>query len=179
MTINTNSSYFLTPAVGLGYQHDIYTPEHIGVFLGDLDDPRSLEDLGSTLTFIYSETNPTLDEFFTARENFERKYLTSKGYTAYVFKVYEPYKESVVSHFLDGRYSQIDRDYVEKHFPKTSTRLTVNRQVLDKSPVLRKMWERKLDVTLPPEAEVWSKPRLEVEIHGYAVSDDGIEPSAS
>lgn len=45
-------------------------------------------------------------------------FYTDDGQFMMVFKVPFKYKESVVQPFLKGKYSQIDREYVAKYFPK-------------------------------------------------------------
>ncbi len=75
-------------------------------------------------------------------------------------------KSSIVRPFIQGKYSLIDRDYVDKYFknglPESEN---VNYQVLTKSPILKKYWEYVLSipernrmVTLADDAEVWSTP---------------------
>lgn len=72
---------------------------------------------------------------------------------------------------MAGKYSKIDRDYVVKHFPNDpGHRYYGNRLVLDRSPILRKLIEKELDVTLPKGAEVWSKPSLTSEVYAYETS---------
>lgn len=71
-------------------------------------------------------------------------------------------KSSIVRPFIQGKYSLIDRDYVDKYFknglPESEN---VNYQVLTKSPILKKYWEYVLSipernrmVTLADDAEV-------------------------
>jgi len=81
------------------------------------------------------------------------------GDQVYVFTISEEDREKVVKPFMEGKYSQIDRAYVDKYFPAIpSHKLYGNRLVLDRSKVFKQMWEEKIGVELPEDAEVWSRP---------------------
>lgn len=75
---------------------------------------------------------------------------------------------SILSPFIKGKYSQIDRGYVNKHFSyKVNGMPNHNYLVLTKHPSLKAYWEERLNVTLPEDAEVWSKPEKKDEVFGY------------
>lgn len=90
----------------------------------------------------------------------------------YIFSLSEDFKRSVILPFSEGKYSQIDRKFVEAMHPvfisddgmsgKNKARL-----VLDKSDEIKQEWEEALDVKLPNNAEVWSIPSKEEEVLDY------------
>lgn len=91
----------------------------------------------------------------------------------FVFKIPARIKETIIEPFLAGKYSEIDRAYVDKcfdHWLPNKTR-TLNYKILTKSIELRKYWEELLDVELPKDAEVWTIPKREEEIYGYVTSE--------
>lgn len=88
-----------------------------------------------------------------------------------VFRLKDEDKEKVVTPFLKGEYSKVDRTYVERNFPANPLHPNAaSRLVFDKSDITRKYWENLLQVSLPEGAEVWSKPRKNEEVYGY-ISD--------
>ena len=90
-------------------------------------------------------------------------------------------KNTIIVPFLKGKYSEIDRDYVTKYFKQQEFvgydswgypqyRELINYKVLTKSPDLKEYWEKRLDVELDPDAEVWSRPEEENEILNYPIT---------
>lgn len=71
---------------------------------------------------------------------------------------------------MEGKYSEIDRDYVKTNFPKYNSNASesINYKILTKSKELKEYWETILDVELDSDAEVWSIPELKDEIKYYA-----------
>lgn len=65
---------------------------------------------------------------------------------------------NILMPYLAGKYSTIDKEYVNTYFPPTREDGAVNitRLVFDRSDMLRKYWEDKIGVKLPSDAEVWS-----------------------
>jgi len=119
------------------------------------------------------------------REGFEEKLKTHKRFVTsynlnedhrmFVFSFEDNFKQSVVSPFLAGKYSKIDRDYVNMFFPREiisgiTRRPSMNWMILNKSPKIREQWEDILDVSLPEDAEVWSRPLETEEIHEFKKS---------
>jgi len=80
----------------------------------------------------------------------------------YVFKVTEEQRSTILNKFMNGEYSKIDRDYVKNSFQPSET--STNYLVLTKSDKLRTYWENRIGLSLPKDAEVWSKPNLEQEV---------------
>lgn len=87
--------------------------------------------------------------------------------------------DKIVKPFLDGKYSKVDREYVDKHFPDNPNhRLYGNGLVLRKHPAKKSYWESRIGVTLPTDAEVWPKPQEKNEIYGY-VEDSNANPEVA
>ena len=123
----------------------------------------------------FSEIPETLDGELRSLPSFETSYVTSTGDVMYVFALSEEVQKSVVQPFLEGKYSTVDKTYVDAHFPNLPAhRLYGNRLVFDKSERLRKMWEEKIGVTLADDAEVWPAPRKKDEVYGY-LNESGTE----
>lgn len=109
-----------------------------------------------------------LSEYLKSHPLFERIHIPMEGMTSFVFRLPEGDKEKVIKPFLEGKYSKVDRAYVEEHFPDMpGHRLYANRLTFDRSPILKAYWEEKIGAELSDEAEVWSKPQKKIEVYGY------------
>lgn len=96
------------------------------------------------------------------------EYEPQSGLRMFVFRLNAEDKFKVVEPFLEGKYSKVDRTYVDKFFPNDPNHSNYgSRLVFDKSSLLRDQWEDKLGTALPLDAEVWSKPTKQKEIYGY------------
>jgi hypothetical protein len=92
-----------------------------------------------------------------------------------VFEFDEETQQLIIAPFTRGEYSKIDKNYVDKYFQQfTSTgQQSTNWQIVNKAETLRAYWEKELNVTpyirisIPEDAEVWSKIKKENEIFGY------------
>lgn len=97
----------------------------------------------------------------------------------FVYKLTDKQKITIVMPFLSGKYSQIDREYVAKYFPKYTRQGTIsnNWRILVKDewerpdyiPSLRQYWEDKIGCNLPEDAELWSRPMKRDEVYNYEV----------
>lgn len=102
-------------------------------------------------------------------------YCDDDGNTIIVFRFSNEQKEKIVQPFIEGKYSEIDRDYVKKYFRRTTSsgRISTNWQILNKAKELWKHWMQELNVTpyirinIPEDAEVWSKIKKELEILNF------------
>jgi hypothetical protein len=165
----TNTSFFLTPLIELNYPDSIYTSSYVGTYLGDYEYDSTA--VGEYMFFVYDkEVDEKLHNHFISHPRFKTQYTADEGKVTYVFDIEEEKREKVVKPFLEGKYSQVDRDYVESNFPRHHLRLAINRKVFDKDPSLKKKWEDAIGLKLPQDAEVWSKPKLEVEVYRYPVA---------
>lgn len=86
------------------------------------------------------------------------------GGKLFSYTLTEEERTTVVEPYLQGKYSEVSRDYVDKHFPKDVLSPTYNvRMVFDKHPNVIKYWSDK-GVEIPEDAEVWSRPDASQEI---------------
>lgn len=133
-------------------------------------------DYGKCLFLLYDEdsVSDTLDSSLKSVTSFKETYKPSEGEKMYVFELNEWQQEKVIAPFLEGKYSQIDREYVTKNFPRNPGSKTYrNRLVLDKDPAMKLHWEKSLGVKLPEGAELYDKPLKENEV--YVTKSDAIE----
>lgn len=80
----------------------------------------------------------------------------------FVFQIGTQYKQDL-EHFKNGKYSKIDRNYVEKNFLQNSKRY----KVLTRDPEYRVMLEELLSIHLPANAELASIPEASTEIFRF------------
>lgn len=86
-------------------------------------------------------------------------------------------QRKIVDPFLQGKYSEIDRDYVNKYFTKyINENISLNWRILHKDEnwdrpanlmSLRDYWYSRIGIEIPKDAEVWSRPKQEDEIYRY------------
>lgn len=100
-------------------------------------------------------------------------YRTSDDTILFKMNLSEAEKQTIVQPLLSGNFSKVDRTFVNQNFPKivynSQTRqneLSSNLMILNKDPYLKIYWEKRINVKLPEDAEVWSKPLKENEIYG-------------
>ena len=172
----TKTACFLTPAVHINYSKTIYTGEYVGTYSGDVH-YTSDDTWGEYLFFVYKETiDEELLNHFRSRPNYVTEYCPDKGLITFVFSFDEFTKERIVAPLLEGKYSKVDKGYVDRHFPNQHLhRLYGNRMVFDRHESMRKMWEERIDVELPKNAEVWSKPLKQEEIYGIMELSEVVE----
>lgn len=107
----------------------------------------------------------------------------------FVFDLTETQKQNIVEPFLEGKYSKIDREYVARSFPKYTAvgTISTNWRILVRDDwekpnnilPLKDYWEGKinnpehkkygLSVSIPDDAEVWSRPLKKDEVYGYGM----------
>ncbi len=138
----------------------------IDSYLGD-----GTSTLGDNLYLLFSkQMDAETSEKYTKAANFSTSYEVPNG-IMYVFSLTEEEKEKIVKPFLQGKYSELDKDYVEKYFPLDPKHaLYGNRLVIEKSDKYVKYWSDQ-GVELPANAEVWSRPDLTNEIYNYGYSE--------
>lgn len=163
------SAYFVTPTLSMR-QHTTLDPfgkdYFVDTFLGD---GAYEEEVGTYFYFLYHDTMPdALRNAYERHPLYVTQYSPEEGVVMYKFKVPEEYKETVMKPFLRGKYSEVDRDYVESNFSKSPASPHYwNRLILDKADDVRNWQEERIGVELPPDAEVWDKPKLENEVYRY------------
>jgi hypothetical protein len=155
------SSQFLLPLVKAeGRKSNEF---FIDSYLGD----GTTDTLGNNLYLLFSkQMDAETSEKYVNATNFSTSYEVPNG-VMYVFTLTEDEREKVVKPFLQGKYSELDKDYVEKHFPLDPKHsLYGNRLVIEKSDKYVKYWSEQ-GVEIPANAEVWSRPDLTNETYNY------------
>lgn len=158
------SHKFVARSLDLGNPVTLYGPDYVNSYMG-----MPGFEYGKFFVLLYKHT---LSERVSSLLMSSTLYVTSlcpkEGELLFVFKVPDETYRKVFQPFIKGKYSEVDRSYVELHFPNDpASKLYGNRLVFDKSPIMRAKWEEALDVTLPDEAEVWSKPKRENEYYEF------------
>lgn len=173
MRMTNLSSKFLTPVLDLKSPEPVYGPAFKNTYL-------KMEgydcEYGKCFFMVYDDSvSSTLEAHFESHPTFTDKLRPKEGETVFVFNIPEERYQTVVKPFIDGKYSRIDRSYVEEKFPKDPLgKLRLNRRILDKDPALRDEWSRRIGVTLPDDAEVWSKAKEADETYGYIEQNLGL-----
>jgi hypothetical protein len=137
-------------------------------YLGDVDyygDNR----WGEHFFVLFKNLTNAQSQYLRNREDYVHEYDPIPNHTMVVFSLNDIIKEQVITPFIDGKYSKIDRFYVDKYFKPTTSfgTMSTNYLILTKSPILRDFWEERLGVRLPEDAEVWSRPEKKSEVYNY------------
>lgn len=170
-------SIFLSPLLGVpqgllnqsgGYQ----------VYLGDVSRRGELDWDEVLYLELKKPPSPVLQEYLTEGNGFIDNYQDENGYV-YVKELDGEELNWIITPFIKGEYSKIDREYVRKNFPRkyqqTLTGLvkqSVNYMILTKDDSLRKYWEEDKGLNLPESAEVWSAPLRKNEIRNYEITQN-------
>jgi hypothetical protein len=157
----TDSSIFIMPFMGMNRKLMLWDSLFVNAFLGTPDDTDCI-----AILYRFSG-EPKFTKFESALCSF-RNFRTRKDpdpyHVLFVFDVPDDAKDSYYS-YREGKYSMIDdiwklrilefHDFdIDGHTGK----------ILFQAPSLREELEAALDVTLPEDAELHSKPNLDVEI---------------
>lgn len=171
----TKTSAFLIYAAGLDPTDFPRSFENAYLEDKGYEKPSEVEDLYIVFHAPkgYDEDFEDFCEIIRDVDNFLDEYDVP-GYCIFRLSLLEEWKH-IKEELKTSKYSKIDREYVEKFFPKkiyTGTdkygksiwKPSKNYQILTKADELLAYWEEKLDITLPEEAEAWSKLDLNEEI---------------
>lgn len=173
----TYATKYLLPLTGQTYT-PLYYNGFQNAYLKDADrNPDGA--LGENLFLLFKKKDYVLDpEDFI---NYIDEYDIGKKYKMVVISI-EPHDfVHIVEPLLAGQYSKIDRNYVERNFPRIVARLVdgfpsfvknEKYQVLFQDEELRDEIETMLDVTLPENAELDSIPDSEFETFKYSTYED-------
>lgn len=169
MTQKSNS--FILPTLGLDFPR-ISRGGFKTTYLGDARISSWKEKLGKQLLLKFEDPSISTINYLESQETFVERYSLDDTNEIFVFTIPTKWTDGVVSPFLEGKYSEIDRDYVKAYFPKTINKLngvepSVNYMILNKDKTLKTYWESLIDTELDEDAEVWPIPELEDEILFY------------
>jgi len=78
----------------------------------------------------------------------------------YFYKIKEELKPTVVQPFLNGKYSEIDKEYIKDSFAENSA----VQRIVSKDSAYRTHWESLIGQPLPHNAEVWPIADLKQEL---------------
>lgn len=162
-------------------QLEVFTKDFVNTYLASVEYP--LEEVGDFFYFLYNDTLPEYKTAaFEAHPDFVAKYTPETGKVMFKFRIPADVKSTIVTPFLDGKYSQVDKTYVDTHFPNdASNKNYTTRQVFEKHPAMRAYQEDRTGVELPPDAEVWDKVKIENETFVpayYQMDDSPADPNA-
>lgn len=163
----SKSMSFLSPI--LTYYNDNIIWKYVeSVYVGDVE--YSGDTWGENIFLLLDTTDEMEISKYRKSEYYIYELDKEDNKVMLVFSIPEDLGNKVVQPLLDGKYSQIDRKYVNKHFSKYTEQglPSSNWMILHKSDVLRKYWEDRIGVSLPEDAEVWDAPTKKTEIYGYS-----------
>ena len=172
---HTISALFLSPLLELkqGAPVNIYDPAYyLSTYSGDVHREEYANwEAGDFVLLEYSENLPeNLVEHFQKHPAFVEMYEPQKGKRIFVFNLPKEVKQTYTTKVLAGKYSEADKKVVEKYFPNDPNHtLYGNRLVFDKSDQWRIYWENR-GVSIPEDAEVYSRPLPKNEQYGYVKS---------
>lgn len=161
-----NSTGFLLPVTGIKYSRAL-ADGFVNFYV-----TADWNYLTSKLILVSSSTETK--EQFTSGKGFVRSYSGPQG-LLYEYDLSMEQRFAILKPFLEGRYSQIDREYVEQNFSpmivnsQGKCEPNGNYQILTKAEPMRLWWEEKLGMELG-DREVWSRPLKEKE--SYEVAEE-------
>lgn len=146
------SAAFVARALKINYSGKLFGEDHINTYLGY----QTEDAYGKYFYFLFKDPmREDLREHLTLHPLFLEQFVPNDGEIMFKFRVPDDVYEQVVHPFIRGKYSEIDRTYVEENFPRDPLSPTfVNRRILDKDDGLRRYWEDKIGCSLPQNAEV-------------------------
>ena len=157
----TDSSIFLLPLMGGNRKLMLWHSLFVNAFMGTPEYPECV-----ALLYRFSG-DPVFTKFESALcsfRNFKIRIDPDPYHVLFVFDVPEEAKSSYAA-FVDGRFSEIDDDWklriLEFHGFDFDGHTG---KILFKDPGLRARIEKQLDVTLPADAELHSKPNVNLEV---------------
>jgi hypothetical protein len=156
----TDSSIFVLPFMGMNRKLMMWDSLFVNAFMATPEEPECIALLyrfsGES---IFTKFESALCSF----RNFKRRIDPDPYHVLFVFDIPEEAKSSYAA-FKEGRYSEIDDDWklriLEFHGFDFDGHTG---KILFRDPRLRQDLEQKLDVQLPADAELHSKPNLEAE----------------
>lgn len=127
----------------------------------------------------YEDIKSITNEFLT-HPQYITHFHSANDTLFYVFEITYNQRK-IVDPFMDGKYSLIDREYVNKYFNKfINGNVSLNWRILNKdenwempssTKALRTYWFERIGIELPINAEVWSRPEMKYEIYSFIESN--------
>ena len=159
----TSSSTFVLPFLGVSRKWFMWDSLFINCFVG-----TNPEDMGRVIALLYRFSGKSeflkFESAMCAFRNFVRRYDPDPYHVMFVFDVPKSATKSY-EHFINGKYSDIDDIWKLKILEFHGFDIDgMTGKILFQADSLRKEIEKKLDVDLPPGAELHSVPNLELEI---------------
>lgn len=167
------SSYFLTPVLNLRTHVGpdvLFNDAFVNTYLKDAKFED--EQLGGHFYFLFkSSLSPQMSGKLEGHPLFVEKYPIGEDQVMFKFKIPDEQVHNVVTPFLQGKYSEVDKTYVDANFPDEPTSKSyANRLVFYKHELIRKYQEERIGLDLPDDAEVWDKPLESNETFNYTPS---------
>lgn len=160
MMRNKTTKYIL-PILG---RHLTEHPELVETYLGKDD-----TEIGKFLYVLIKSEDKMF--WIGANDRFLSVQNLGGGYYLNKFSLTEEENEKIIQPFLEGKYSEIDRDYVTKNFfsikfDETARCFIISEEykVLTKDVTLKQKLEEELDVKIETDAELASIPYIEDEL---------------
>lgn len=153
------------------------------VYIGNAD-YEGTANMGDYLYFQVSNSySSSLLSIIRSNRLYIDEYDPDPESTMFIFKVDEKDKQDIVKPFIQGKYSEIDREYVKDNFPMyVGGNISTNWAILNKREEILKEWENAINVTnyakvyIPEDAEVYSKPVRSKEIYNFDKLEN-VEPT--
>lgn len=155
------SSVFILPYLGFKYSQ-LKSAGFVSSYVGNTTYDK---EWGERFHIIFDREVP---EFAKEHKYFEFEYEDSHGHGV-AFTIPDYIKTYVIAPFINGKFSQIDKAYVNTHLKfKVGLNTYSNAyRICNKDEALRQEWEERLDVYLPEDAEVSSRPNKEKEMLNF------------
>lgn len=159
----TTSSTFVLPFLGVDRKWFMWDSLFINCFIGTTED-----DTNRVIALLYKFSGKTdflkFESAMCAFRSFIRRYDPDPYHVMFLFNVPESATKSY-EHFVNGKYSEIDDIWKLKILEFHGFDIDgMTGKILFQADSLRKEIEERLDVELPPDAELHSKPNLEFEV---------------
>lgn len=159
----TSSSTFVLPLLGVSRRWFMWDSLFINCFIG-----TSLEDTGKVIGLLYRFNGRSeflkFETAMCAFTNFIRRYDPDPYHVMFVFNVPKSATKSY-EHFINGKYSEIDDIWKLKILEFHGFDIDgMTGKILFQADSLRREIEERLDVELPPDAELHSVPNIEFEV---------------
>lgn len=119
----------------MGFRNPLLVSNLISTYLGNVE-YEGVEDWGNYFYMEYPLDG--LSEFMLSElrthVNYKYEYDTIDNTVIFIFNIGDRIKETIIKPFLEGKYSLIDREYVNRCFPKSNNlgSLSTNWRILMK-----------------------------------------------